>query len=134
MSCPPLPLYFVTCIKLSRLYQSPPLPSQLYLRFSPLPRASRSVLAYIVYIFLASSSAFEAKLVGKSTSSLDIDFFKHSIAVNSLQRMPFESKINKNLSVLQTMRDFKICRLYVKPCYKACMTFSQGFGHLITQF
>ena len=28
--------------------------------------ASRSVFAYIVYIFLAPSSAFEAQLVGKS--------------------------------------------------------------------
>ena len=34
--------------------------------FAPQPRASRSVFTYIVYIFLAPSSAFEARLVGKS--------------------------------------------------------------------
>ena len=34
--------------------------------FALLLRASRSVFAYIVCIFLAPSSAFEARLVGKS--------------------------------------------------------------------
>ena len=37
--------------------------------FAPLPHASRSVFAYIVYIFFAPSSAFEARLVGKSRFS-----------------------------------------------------------------
>ena len=35
--------------------------------FAPVPRASRSVFAYIVYIFLAQSSSFKARLVGKSS-------------------------------------------------------------------
>ena len=34
--------------------------------FVPLPVSSRSVFAYIVYIFLPPSSAFEARLVGKA--------------------------------------------------------------------
>ena len=37
--------------------------------FAPLPRASRSVFVYIMYIFLAPSSAFEGRLVGKSIMS-----------------------------------------------------------------
>ena len=58
----------VVCLYVSILSQSPSRPSQLYERFfEPQPRASRSVFACIVYVFLAPSSAFEARLVGKST-------------------------------------------------------------------
>ena len=52
--------------------------------FAPLPRASRSVFVYIGYIFLAPSSAFEARLVGKSNLSLAYRFSTEKNAFHQL--------------------------------------------------